>query len=177
MQVTVYLGQNDDVYEGDNMSSIIDQGMTLAISEARKTMNKDLGGPFGAAVINQKGDVISVSSNSVLGDHDPTAHAEINAIRKACSILKTHDLSGHILITTSYPCPMCLGAIMWSNIKEVIYGCRLKDAKDIGFRDDLMYDFIKKDMKDKKILHLEEHERDTCLKLFKSYHEDNKTIY
>jgi guanine deaminase len=159
------------------MNSHIDKGMRLAIEKAEETMNKDLGGPFGASVISKSGEVISVSSNSVLGDHDPTAHAEINAIRKACQVLKTHDLTDYILVTTSYPCPMCLGAIMWSNIKEVIYGCRLDDAKGIGFRDDLMYDFIKMDMKNKDILVLEEVQRNSCLKLFKSYHEQNKTLY
>ncbi len=66
------------------MNSHIDKGMRLAIEKAEETMNKDLGGPFGASVISKSGEVISVSSNSVLGDHDPTAHAEINAIRKAC---------------------------------------------------------------------------------------------
>ncbi len=113
----------------------------------------------------------------MLFDHDPTAHAEINVIREACHILKTHDLSDYILVTTAYPCPMCLGAIMWTNIKEVIYGCRLNDAKSIGFRDDLMYDFIKKDMNDKNILEISEAERKECQKLFKSYHEENKEIY
>ena len=92
---------------------------------------------LGAAVINKNGDIISVASNSVLGDHDPTAHAEINALRMACLKLNTHDLSDHILITTSHPCPMCLGAIMWSNIKQVYYGCGLEDAKKIGFRERL----------------------------------------
>ena len=68
--------------------------MNLGIEEARKTMNENIGGPFGAVITDSVGNVIAVSSNTVLGSHDPTAHAEINAIRKACSILKTHDLSG-----------------------------------------------------------------------------------
>jgi len=151
--------------------------MELAIIEARKTMNKDLGGPFGALVINDKNEIISVASNTVLGDNDPTAHAEINAIRKATKKLGTHDLSGCTLYTTAYPCPMCLGAIIWSNIKKVYYGCIESDADEIGFRDDFIYKFIENKRKDISILDLEEKERSTCLKLFKEYKDKNKSLY
>ncbi len=151
--------------------------MELAIIEARKTMNKDLGGPFGALVINDKNEIISVASNTVLGDNDPTAHAEINAIRKATKKLGTHDLSGCTLYTTAYPCPMCLGAIIWSNIKKVYYGCIESDADEIGFRDDFIYKFIENKRKDISILDLEEKERSTCLKLFKEYKDKNKPLY
>ena len=113
-----------------------------AVDRARETMNKNLGGPFGAAVIDQDGNVIAIASNSVLGDHDPTAHAEINAIREAARIKGTHDLSGCIIFATGYPCPMCLSAIIWANIREVVYGCRPEDADAIGFRDDFIYHFI-----------------------------------
>jgi len=155
----------------------IKNAMHQAIVKANATMNEDLGGPFGASIMDKDGKIIAVSSNSVLFDHDPTAHAEINVIREACHNLKTHDLSDYILVTTAYPCPMCLGAILWANIKEVIYGCRLNDAKSIGFRDDLMYDFIKMDMKDQKILKISELEREKCLELFNAYHIQNKEIY
>ena len=155
----------------------IKNAMTQAIQKARETMSKDLGGPFGASIIDKAGNIISVASNVVLGNHDPTAHAEINAIRSACSTLKTHDLSGCTLVTTSYPCPMCLGAIMWSNISKVIYGCSLDDAKHIGFRDDLMYHFIQDGMHNEKILLFEQLYQKECLDLFKSYHELNKVIY
>ncbi|MFO7970018.1 MAG: nucleoside deaminase [Bacillota bacterium] len=151
--------------------------MELAIIEAKKTMNKDLGGPFGALVINDKNEIISVASNTVLGDNDPTAHAEINAIRKATKKLGTHDLSGCTLYTTAYPCPMCLGAIIWSNIKKVYYGCIESDADEIGFRDDFIYKFIENKRKDISILDLEEKERSTCLKLFKEYKDKNKPLY
>lgn len=177
MQETDFLEQNRRNKEANMKTDNIKKAMDSAILKAEETMNEDLGGPFGATVMSKEGKIISVSSNSVLGDHDPTAHAEINAIRQACQILKTHDLSDYVLVTTSFPCPMCLGAIMWSNIKEVIYGCRLKDAESIGFRDDLMYDFIKMDMKDKSVLEISEAERKECLRLFKSYHDQNKEIY
>ena len=151
--------------------------MKLAINEARNTMNKEIGGPFGALIINNNNEILAIASNTVLGDHDPTAHAEINAIRKATKKLGTHDLSGCILYTTAYPCPMCLGAIIWSNIKKVYYGCIESDADEIGFRDDFIYKFIENKRKDISILDLEEKERNSCLKLFKEYKNNNKPLY
>jgi len=151
--------------------------MQMAIDEARRTMNLDFGGPFGALIIDKDNKVIAVSSNTVLKDHDPTAHAEINAIRKATQALKTHDLSGCTLYTTAYPCPMCLGAIIWSNIKKVYYGCIESDADEIGFRDDFIYKFIENKRQDLSILDLEEKERQTCLTLFKEYQDKNKELY
>ncbi len=148
-----------------------------AIDRARETMNKNLGGPFGAAVIDQDGNVIAVASNSVLGDHDPTAHAGINAIREAARIKGTHDLSGGILFATGYPCPMCLSAIIWANIREVVYGCRPEDADAIGFRDDFIYHFIKTDMTDESVLRLTEEGRQECLALFREYAEQEREIY
>ena len=116
--------------------------MKMAIDEARETMNENKGGPFGAAIVDKDGNVIAVASNLVLESHDPTAHAEIMAIRKASEKLGTHDLSDCILYATGYPCPMCLSAIIWANIKEVYYGTNLKDAEVIGFRDDFIYNYI-----------------------------------
>ena len=151
--------------------------MCKAIDSARDTMNLNIGGPFGALVVDKYGIVLSVASNTVLEDHDPTAHAEINAIRAASKRIGSHDLTGCTLITTCYPCPMCLGAIMWSNIKKVYYGATAKDTRKIGFRDDFMYDFIKSDHKDVKVLDLENIERDSCLKLFEEYQETEKQLY
>lgn len=149
--------------------------MELAIKEAKKTMNKDMGGPFGAAIVKD-GKVIAVSSNTVLAGHDPTAHAEINAIRKAGVELKTHDLSGCTLYATGYPCPMCLSAIIWANIKEVYYGTGLDDAEKIGFRDDFIYDFIK-NSNEQGLLKLKNISKEECLELFKEYEEKEKEIY
>lgn len=151
--------------------------MEQAIKQAEKTMKQDKGGPFGALIVDADNQVISVASNTVLADHDPTAHAEINAIRKATKKMGTHDLSGCTLYTTAHPCPMCLGAIMWSNIKTVIYGCRPEDARSIGFRDDHMYEFIENGHDDDTVLKLEERHRDSCLSLFKEYASLDKTIY
>ena len=149
--------------------------MKLGIEEARKTMNENKGGPFGAVITDSNGKVISVASNRVLEDCDATAHAEVMAIRKAGKVLGTYDLSGCTLYATGYPCPMCLSAIIWANIKKVYYGTNLKDAEDIGFRDDFIYNYIKN--KDNDILDLIELSRDDCLSLFREYQDKNKKIY
>lgn len=151
--------------------------MKLALDQAKITMNQNIGGPFGALLIDKNEEIIAIASNTVLGDHDPTAHAEMNAIRKATQKLNTHDLSGCTLYTTAYPCPMCLGAIIWSNIKKVYYGCREIDADEIGFRDDFIYQFIQNGRKNTNILEIEEVERDLCLIIFKEYKEKNKELY
>ena len=151
--------------------------MELAIKRARETMNQNLGGPFGAAVIDKDGTILSVTSNSVLGDHDPTAHAEVNAIREACKVKGSHDLTGCVIYATGYPCPMCLSAIIWANIKTVYYGCTPADAEEIGFRDDFIYNFIQDGLQDKTILEIEEKNRQDCLVLFKEYQEQSKEIY
>lgn len=99
------------------------------------------GGPFGAVIV--KDDVIvGVGNNHVLKNNDPTAHAEVMAIRDACKNLNTYDLTGCVLYTSCYPCPMCLSAIIWANIKTVYYGNTKEDAADIGFRDDFIYNYI-----------------------------------
>lgn len=151
--------------------------MLKAIERARKTMNEDKGGPFGAAVIDAEGNILSVASNTVLSDHDASAHAEINAIRAASKKIGSHDLTGCTIYTTAHPCPMCLGATIWANIKNIIYGCRPEDADSIGFRDDFIYEFIRNDLSDTNILKLDEKYREECLKLFKEYDAMDKEIY
>lgn len=153
------------------------EAMNLAIEKARETMNKNIGGPFGAAILDSEGKIIAVNSNRVLVDHDPTAHAEITAIREACEKLGTHDLSGCVMVATGYPCPMCLGAMIWANIKKCYYGCRPKDAEEIGFRDDFIYEFIKGDCSEVEVLEFNEVQREQCLQLFKEYHEKEKELY
>ena len=149
--------------------------MNLAVSEARKTMNENIGGPFGAVIVDKNNKVIAISSNTVLGSHDPTAHAEINAIRKAGEVLGTHDLSGCKLYATGYPCPMCISAIIWANIHDVYYGTDLNEAENIGFRDQKIYDFIKG--KDLKLLNISQRDHDICLSLFNEYRDNNREIY
>lgn len=151
--------------------------MHLAIDRARETMNQHVGGPFGALIVDANHRVIAVSSNSVLKDHDATAHAEMNAIREASKVLGTHDLSGCVLYTTAYPCPMCLGAIIWSNIKTVYFGCQPNDADQIGFRDEFIYQFMNSHCQDPSVLHLEEFDRDSCLTLFEEYQKKQFKLY
>ena len=85
------------------------EAMMMAIERARETMNKNFGGPFGAAIVDANGEIVVVSSNSVLRDNDPTAHAEVNAIREACKKLGTYDLSGYVLYATGHPCLLLFG--------------------------------------------------------------------
>ena len=130
------------------------------------------GGPFGAVIVDKNGTIIAKANNRVLASHDPTAHAEINAIREACQKLQRHDLSDCTLYTSCEPCPMCLSAIIWANLKEVYYGCTKKDAASIGFRDDMIYEYLKGNKKD--LLSLHPMDREECLSSFRQY---QGTIY
>ncbi len=96
------------------------------------------GGPFAAAVVCN-GEIVSLEANSVWSDKDPTAHAEVNAIRKASEQLGTIDLSHCELYTSCEPCPMCFGAIYWAHLGAVYFAANRKDAADAGFDDDLIY--------------------------------------
>lgn len=98
-------------------------------------------GPFGAVIV-LKGDIISEAVNCVTSSKDPTAHAEISAIRKASEILNTHNLGDCILYSSCEPCPMCLGAIYWSGIKKVFFAADRRDAAMAGFSDEYIYDEI-----------------------------------
>lgn len=147
-----------------------------AVQEARQTMLQNLGGPFGALLVDEQG-MVFIASNTVLGSHDPTAHAEVNVIRSACKKKGSHDLSGSILYTTCYPCPMCLSACIWANIKEVYYGCSAQDAQAIGFRDDFIYRYIGEGCTDASVLALHQSDRTACLALFEEYAALKKEIY
>ncbi len=99
------------------------------------------GGPFGA-VITKNGKIIAEAFNRVVLSNDPTAHAEMLAIRKAAAELMSHDLSDCTLYSSCEPCPMCLGAIYWSRIKKVVYSCDRTDAEKAGFSDNMIYEEI-----------------------------------
>lgn len=139
--------------------------MELAIKEAKTGISKGHGGPFGAVIV-KNGEVIGQGHNQVVKNQDPTCHGEIMAIHKACKTIESFDLSGCELYTTAEPCPMCLGAILWSNIKKVYYGCNIMDTENIGFRDNVFYEMNKTNQKEKM---LKELDRDQCLKLFIEY--------
>lgn len=149
--------------------------MEKANDLAEKNLKTNAGGPFGACIVKDN-KIIGKGNNTVLKDNDPTAHAEINAIRDACKKLNTYDLSGCTIYTTCYPCPMCLSAIIWANIDKVYYGNTKEDAEDIGFRDDFIYDYIKN--MDNDVLKLKCIDRAKTIKIFNEYKEkDDKTIY
>lgn len=158
----------------DNQTTIF---MKQAAQEAESNLTTQDGGPFGC-VIAKDGQLLVSAHNQVLKDQDPTAHAEITAIRKATKKLGSYDLSGYTLYTSCYPCPMCLGAIIWSNIKVVYYGNSAKDAAKIGFRDDYIYDFIKKDGHDASVLALHQSNRHETIGAFDKFADQKtKVIY
>lgn len=142
---------------------------------AHEGIEKNEGGPFGAVIIDQEGNIIAQGNNKVLKQNDPTAHAEIVAIREACKKLNTYDLSNCKLYTSCEPCPMCLSAIIWANISKVYYGCTKQDAGKIGFRDDAIYEYLEGKKRD--LLKLEQLDRQECISLFEEYQNQNKTIY
>ena len=146
--------------------------MELAKKTAEIVVSKNEGGPFGAVIVDKNNNIIANGNNKVLLQNDPTAHAEIVAIRAACKKLNTYDLTGMTIYTSCEPCPMCLSAIIWSNISTVYFACTKNDAANIGFRDDAIYEYLKGS--NKSLLNLSQIDRLECLELFKNY---NKTIY
>ena len=149
--------------------------MKIAKECAEHGVSHNEGGPFGAVITDKEGNIIAKGNNMVLANNDPTAHAEVTVIRKACEKLGTYDLSGYILYTSCEPCPMCLSAIIWSNIKEVYYACTKDDAGKIGFRDDIIYEYL--EGKNMDLINLKQIDREDCINLFEEYEKNNKTIY
>lgn len=148
--------------------------MRNAIEEARIGINNHHGGPFGSVIVKD-GMIIASDHNRVLINDDPSCHGEIAAIRSACAILGTHDLTGCILYTTGEPCHMCLCACLWANISKIYYGCTIKDNEEIGFRDD-KFDKIfsgREKLGDYMVCI----DRDECLQLFEEYKNMEKELY
>ncbi len=151
---------------------IQDEAMQNAIKEAYDGIQCGDGGPFGSVVVKD-GKIVGRGHNRVIKNQDPTCHGEMEAIRDACRNLGTFDLSGCELYTTSEPCPMCIGAILWANISRVYQGCNIHDAESIGFRDKRFYDYLSGK---EELLSVTELGRADCLKLFEAYknREDKK---
>ena len=149
--------------------------MKIAKEQSINGFKNNEGGPFGAVIIDKKGNVVAMGNNKVLCEKDPTAHAEIVTIREACKKLDTYDLSDYILYTSCEPCPMCLSAIIWSNIKNIYYGCTREDAEEIGFRDNAIYEYLKGE--DKSLISLTQIDREECIKVFEEYKKRNGIIY
>lgn len=154
--------------------------MKIANELSLENLKTNVGGPFGACVV-KNGEIIGKGSNHVLINNDPTAHAEVMAIRDACKNINSYDLSGCELYTSCYPCPMCLSAIIWANIKKVYYGNTKEDAASIGFRDDYIYNYIENlasGIDNNSILDLECIDREETIKVFNEFaKKSDKIIY
>ena len=129
------------------------------------------GGPFGAVIVKD-GKIIARGVNRVTASVDPTAHAEVNAIREAARVLGTFDLSGCEIYTSCEPCPMCLGAIYWAHLDKVYYGNTKEDAKEIGFDDSFIYDELALPL-EKRHLNVVPMMRDEAIKAFEKW--ENKS--
>jgi guanine deaminase len=112
--------------------------MRRAIALSQEMMRSGRGGPFGAVIVKD-GAAVAEGSNLVTSTNDPTAHAEVVAIRRACQALGTFDLTGAEIYTSCEPCPMCLSAIYWARLDRIYYANGREDAAKIGFRDDFLY--------------------------------------
>lgn len=124
--------------------------MKRAIELAKEGMNSNSGGPFGAVVVKDE-KIVAEGFNIVTSTNDPTAHAEVTAIRNACKKLGTFQLNDCIIYTSCEPCPMCLGAIYWARPKAVFYGCNKLDAAKIDFDDQFIYEELDKPIGDRSI--------------------------
>ena len=132
---------------------IITEQDKLFMREAIRLANESVergGGPFGAVIVKD-GEIVAGSSNSVTIDNDPTAHAEVNTIREACRKLRTFDHSGCTIYTSCEPCPMCLGAIYWARFGKIFYGNTRKDARDIQFADDFIYEELERPLSERTV--------------------------
>ncbi|MBV1924369.1 MAG: nucleoside deaminase [Flavobacteriaceae bacterium] len=138
--------------------------MQKAIDLAKKSMNSNEGGPFGAIIVKE-GKIIAEGNNKVTSSNDPTSHAEIVAIRNACKKLNSFQLTDCIIYTSCEPCPMCLGAIYWARPKKVYYACTKKDAAQINFDDQFIYDEIDSSITNRSIS-FENINRDEAKKIF-----------
>jgi guanine deaminase len=124
--------------------------LNLTLKMADKNVKSGNGGPF-AAIIVKNDVIIAEGVNTVTFQNDPTAHAEINAIRNACNYLQNYQLNDCVIYSSCEPCPMCLGAIYWSRPKKLVFAASKKDAANIGFDDDFIYQEIQKDLQKRKL--------------------------
>jgi len=148
--------------------------MRLAISLSQKNMHENTGGPFGAVVVKD-GKIIGHGANQVTSSNDPTAHAEVVAIRDACREMDDFNLDGCVIYTSCEPCPMCLSAIYWARLDHVYYANTQQDAADIDFDDRFLYEQValphhERSMKSTHIL------RDEAVLVFQEWHEKQDKI-
>ncbi|MBL7928473.1 MAG: nucleoside deaminase [Bacteroidia bacterium] len=146
------------------MENLDEKFIREAIRLAMEGMNSNAGGPFGCVIVKD-GEIISTGYNCVTSTNDPTAHAEVNAIREACKKLNSFQLNGCTLYTSCEPCPMCLGAIYWARPDRVVYAASRKDAAYAGFDDDFIYHEFRLHPSERKFK-LYQHGADEAAKLF-----------
>jgi tRNA(Arg) A34 adenosine deaminase TadA len=139
--------------------------MRIAIELSEQNVKDGLGGPFGAVIVKE-GEVIAASANMVVPTNDPTAHAEVSAIRLACQKLGTFNLKGCVIYTSCEPCPMCLGAIYWAHLDHIYFANTKADAAAVGFDDQFIYEEIDRRMEHRK-LPIVQLMRDEAQKAFK----------
>ncbi len=150
--------------------------MQAAIEEGLKGMRNNEGGPFGCVVVKND-EIIGRGHNLVVGTNDPTAHAEVTAIRDACKNINDFQLEGCEIYTTCEPCPMCLGAIYWARPAVIYYGNTRQDAADIGFDDSMIYDEITQPLH-KRIIPIKPIGREQTMEMFKEWAiKNDKTEY
>jgi tRNA(Arg) A34 adenosine deaminase TadA len=150
--------------------------MRMAIKLSEQNVKRAVGGPFGAVIVKD-GEVVAASANKVIQQNDPTAHAEVSAIRLACRQLGTYNLEGCVIYTSCEPCPMCLGAIYWAHIDTIYYGNTKVDAADIGFDDHFIYKELELPMHQRK-LQITQLLRNEALSVFKLWADsESKTDY
>jgi guanine deaminase len=142
--------------------------MRRAITLARNGMEANAGGPFGAIVVGPTGEIIGEGFNRVTSTNDPTAHAEVVAIREACRKLGAFQLDGCTIYTSCEPCPMCMGAIYWARPERVFYACTREDAARIEFDDQFIYDEIAKPIAERQ-LKLVNFMREEALDVFENW--------
>lgn len=147
--------------------------MAMAITLAEENIAQG-GGPFGAVIVKE-GEVIASAGNRVVPNHDPTAHAEVNAIREACSKLQTFSLKGCTIYASCEPCPMCLSAIYWAGIERVCYANTKADAAAINFDDSFIYDQLSLP-EDQRSIAFEQYMHEEALKAFKLWQENPDKI-
>lgn len=141
--------------------------MKEAVELSQHSLNSNSGGPFGCVVVKD-GKIVGRGNNQVTANNDPTAHAEVVAIREACKNLNSFQLTDCEIYTSCEPCPMCLGAIYWARPKKVYYANSRKDAANIGFDDSLIYDEIKAPIEN-RIIPLIHFPTDEALTVFKNW--------
>ena len=150
--------------------------MNEAIQLAINGMNADEGGPFGCVIVKD-GKIIGRGNNKVTSNNDPTAHAEVTAIRDACKHLNSFQLDGCIIYTSCEPCPMCLGAIYWARPDKVYFGCNHTDAAKVGFDDSFIYKELDLDY-NKRSIPFQQISRNDALTAFKKWlNKEDKTVY